>query len=144
MEKRRMQETDEETIKPLRRGWCLGGDEFRKKMLDLLEGDHGENHSGEIRQETAEVKAKRILAEELGRRGWDEEELARRRKNDHEKLAIAARLRKETTLTIKGIASMVSLGTSRGANATLHKWMQQADKPPGSPATVKERKQFCG
>ena len=40
------------------------------------------------------------------------------------KLALAARLRKETTLSLKTIAARVHLGTSKGANSNLHKWMQ--------------------
>ena len=45
------------------------------------------------------------------------------RKDDPGKLAIAARLRKETLLSIKAIVGRVSLGTSESANARLHKWM---------------------
>jgi hypothetical protein len=37
---------------------------------------------------------------------------------------IAARLRRETTLSIKQIAERVQLGTSKSANARLHKWMK--------------------
>jgi hypothetical protein len=47
----------------------------------------------------------------LCRRGWKEPELAARRKNDPIKLATAARLRKETTLSIKSIATRAQLGT---------------------------------
>jgi hypothetical protein len=39
------------------------------------------------------------------------------------KLGIAARLRKETTLSIKEIAARIRLGTSKSANATLHRFM---------------------
>jgi len=40
-------------------------------------------------------------------------------KNQLRILAMAARLRKETTLSIKAIA-----GKSKGANTNLHKWMR--------------------
>ena len=39
-------------------------------------------------------------------------------------LAIAERLRKETTLSIKAIAARVQLGSSRSANARLHRWLR--------------------
>ena len=39
-------------------------------------------------------------------------------------LAIAERLRKETTLSIKDIAGRAQLGSSRSANARLHRWLQ--------------------
>ena len=95
-------------------------------MLEKMEGKLGEHHSGELRRETAEAKAKRIVAQELRRLGWKETELANRRKSDPAKLAIAARLRKETTLSIKSIAARVHLGTSKSANARLHTWLRQS------------------
>jgi hypothetical protein len=55
-------------------------------------------------------KAERILAEELQRRGWDQSELQRRRKGDPEKLAIARRLRTETTMTLAWMADKLSMG----------------------------------
>jgi REP element-mobilizing transposase RayT len=128
MEDRRMQEEDEEELKPLRRGWCLGSPEFRQKMLEQLEQSAGENPNAEFRRESAAAKAERIVAQELARMGWKEEESVRQRKNAPGKLAIAARLRKETILPIKSIAARVGLGTSKGANRNLHVWMQQTEK----------------
>src|SRR5437879_2117135 len=51
MEARRLEEDDETSLKPFRRGWCLGSEEFKKKMLDLMERKPGENHSGELHRE---------------------------------------------------------------------------------------------
>lgn len=64
------------------------------------------------------------VSEELARLGWSHEEVAVRRKSDPGKLAMAARLRRETTLTIKAIAARVHLGTSKSANSRLHGWMR--------------------
>ena len=119
MEARRLEEADEEALKPLRRGWCLGSEPFRQKMLELMDGKLGENHSGELHRETAEQRANRIIAEELSRRGWEESDLATRRRSDPGKVAIAARLRKETTLPIKWIAARVQIGTAKGAKSVL-------------------------
>ena len=58
--------------------------------------------------------------------------LARRRGNDPEKLALAARLRTETTLSIKRIPERVGLGSSKSANGKLQTWR------PGRP------KSSCG
>jgi len=57
----------------------------------------------------------------LKRLGWTEADLVARRKSDPLKLAIAARLRNETTHSLKAIAARVHLGTSKGANTNLHK-----------------------
>jgi REP element-mobilizing transposase RayT len=127
MEKRRLEETDEAALKTMRRGWYIGGEEFRHRLLKQMEGKIGEHHSGALRRESAEAKAQRIIAEELKRLGWRKNELSRRRKGDPVKLGIAARLRRETTLSIKQIAERVHLGTSKSANARLHKWMKIED-----------------
>ena len=55
------------------------------------------------------------------RRGWQESDLAARHRSDPGKLAIAARLRKETTLPIRWIAARVKIGTPKGAKAVLHR-----------------------
>ena len=68
----------------------------------------------------------------MRRLGWTEAELEARRKGDPAKLAIAARLRKETTLSLKAIASLVHLGASKEAKSNLHKWMRA--RAPENPA----------
>jgi putative transposase len=133
MERRRAEETDPEALRALRRGWCLGGEVFKRQMLLRMESGLGEHHSGQLRQQAAEARAERIVAEELRRRGWSEADLAQRRKSDPDKLAIAARLRRETSLTVKAIATRVHLGTSKGANRNLHHFMQ-TNPPPGARA----------
>ena len=52
------------------------------------------------------------MSEELQRREWNAQELARRRKSDEEKLKMAQRLRSETTMTWAWIASHVQMGTA--------------------------------
>jgi hypothetical protein len=47
------------------------------------------------------------------------------------KLALAARLRRETTTPLKWIAARVRLGTSKTANSNLHRWMKANAKPRG-------------
>ena len=119
MEVRRAQQTDGAEWAPLRRGWCLGGEEFRQQMLERMAGQLGEHHAGELRRESAEAKAERIIAGELKRLGWTESDLARRHKSDPEKVAFAARLRRETTLTIKAIAGRLRLGSWKSATTRL-------------------------
>ncbi len=125
MEARRREKADQAALKSLRRGWYLGSQDFKDRMLEKLDGKLGEHHSGQLRLETAEAKGKRIMDEELRRLGWNRRELALRRKSDPGKLTMAARLRRETTLSLKAIAARVGLGTSKSANARLHEWMKR-------------------
>ena len=89
-------------------------------MLGLMDGKLGDNHSGELRRETAEQKANRIISEELLSLGWKESDLTTCNRSDRGKLAIAARLRSETTLPMKWIAARVHIDTAKGAKTALH------------------------
>jgi hypothetical protein len=53
---------------------------------------------------------------------------ATRRRSDPGKLAIAARLRSETTLPITWIAARVQIGTAKGAKSVLHHLAQNRDQ----------------
>ncbi|HEV2208654.1 MAG TPA: hypothetical protein VG167_07750 [Verrucomicrobiae bacterium] len=92
-------------------------------MLLKMEGHLGQHHCGELHLRSAQAKAERIITEELQRRGWEQKDLSGRPKSDPEKLEVAARLRRETTLSIKASAARVGLGSSKSANANLHHYM---------------------
>jgi hypothetical protein len=61
--------------------------------------------------------------------------LASRRQAHPDKLAIALRLRNETTLSIKWIMARVRIGSSKGANSVLPYWVHGQDKT----ATVEQK-----
>jgi len=90
MEVRRLAEAEKESLAGLRRGWCFGSAEFRQQMLQEIEKLAGDSVGGGLGQETAINKADRIVAEELKRLRWTEQDLMRRRKSDPGKLRIAA------------------------------------------------------
>ncbi len=109
MEERRGQETDAD-YEQLRRGWFLGDEKFRQELLDRGQ-PVGASHYGGERRERDEPKARRLVAEQLQRLGWSAAELPPRRKGDREKVALARRLRTETTMTLKWIASELHMGS---------------------------------
>ena len=135
MELGRAAQEDEQALAPIRRGWCLGGEEFKRQMLARMDGQLGSHHAGDLHRENEAVRAERIIAEELGRLGWGESDLVTRRKSAPGKLALAARLRRETTLPLKWIAARMHLGTSKSANSNLHLWMKE-HKPSVPEATT--------
>ena len=59
------------------------------------------------------------LSEELKRRGWDRNELKRRRKADPSKVQVARRLRKETTMNWPWIAASLAMGVAGYAAACV-------------------------
>jgi REP element-mobilizing transposase RayT len=109
LEERRQQPDPAEVWKPIRRGWYLGDEAFRQELLERMQGQWREHHSGRERQEGDEQKAERIIRAGLAKAGWREEDLSQRRKSDPMKLHWAAQLRRETPLTLKWIAARLNL-----------------------------------
>jgi hypothetical protein len=133
MEQRRLEEMDPEALETFRKAWCLGSEAFRKECLEKMEDKVGDNHPGIVRLETAVAKAERLIAQELPRLNWTGEDLLRRPKSDPLKLALAARLRRETTLSIRQIAERLSLGKPKGAKSNLHRWMNGKPEEASQP-----------
>jgi len=99
--------------KRVRRGWCLGGKEFRQELLAEMGGRTGPHHGGEERRESEEAWAEKRLAQALRQEGWTAEDLARRRKGDAVKVRLARRLRQESTMTLSWIAKQLNMGGGR-------------------------------
>jgi putative transposase len=99
----------EAEFKGVVRGWCLGGEEFRRELLEQMRRKR-RDHYGEELREADEAHAQRLTETELRRRGWKEADLLKRRKGDPAKVQIAWRLRKETTMTLKWIAQRLKMG----------------------------------
>jgi REP element-mobilizing transposase RayT len=110
MEERRRLD-DPETFKAVRRGWCFGEKAFREELKEQMGTRMGAEHYGEERRETNVQRAERIVSEELKRQGWKDAQLGLRRKRDKVKIAVAKRLRKETTMTLKWIAERLQMGS---------------------------------
>ena len=122
MEARRAGEGDADQWKGMRRGWCLGSEPFKRGLLERLHGQLGPNHAGEMRRQTNQARAEGIIAAELKRLRWKEGDLGRRAKSDPGKLALAACLRRETTMTIQEIADCLHMGSRKSLAPKLHAW----------------------
>jgi hypothetical protein len=109
MEERRASESAQEW-KSVRRGWCLGDEQFREELLEQAVKKSGEHHQAQERKEGVEQKAERIVREGLHRLRWTVKDLRGTRKGAAEKVAIARRLRRETTISLKWIAARLEMG----------------------------------
>ncbi len=126
MEQRRLENTKEE-FRSLERGWCLGDEAFRQELLAQVARTPSAIHYGEAVQEAVEVRAERLLAQELARLGWSELDLLGRRKGDPGKLKLALTLRANTTMPLAWVAERLKMG-SRGYLTWL---IQHQAKPLG-------------
>lgn len=120
----------------LRRGWCFGDEAFRAEVLARWREAAPDHRRGPLPSEAQVRVGRQIVAEELARRGWSVAELARRRKTDPEKVAIARRLRRETTLSLRWIAAALHLGSIN----TLRNSLVAAERAAAAlPATSRVR-----
>jgi hypothetical protein len=120
LETRRGEEKDEE-FNLIRRGWCLGDGTFRQELLTQMSERIGAEHYGVERRQTAEAMAEQIIAQELKRRRWNEVALKTRPKGDPANVALATRLRAETTMTVGWIAERLGMGSRGYLNHLLYR-----------------------
>jgi len=69
------------------------------------------------------------LTKRIKRRKWKESELRRRAKSVPEKLALADRLRRETTLTLPQVAERLQMGSWKSLNSKLYRWRRAGAAP---------------
>jgi hypothetical protein len=112
------------------RGWFLDAETFRKELLAGVPAGAGEPYPAAARRETTEAKARRLLHEELDKLGWTGAELAQRAKGDGRKIRIARRLRAETAVTLKWIATELHMGTWTNVANRLSTDSAQPDNQP--------------
>ncbi len=104
MERRRAEESRAD-YEAIRGAWCLGSEQFRQELLAAASERIGLSHYGCTRYETGVQKAERIIAEGLLASGCREEDLLSASKGDQRKVRLARRLRGESTMTLKWIAT---------------------------------------
>jgi hypothetical protein len=89
--------------------------------LEQVRHGVGKEHYGAERRESAASHAEALVKEELLRRGWKMIDLKLRAKGDEAKVAIARRLRAETTVPASWIAARLSMGTTSYVNHLLYR-----------------------
>ena len=114
-------------LEELRRGWCLGGEGFRERMLRVLDGAGEKLGRTRLSPMDARVErdhgldeAGRLLAEGLRCLGLPREELPMLKKGDPRKAALAVRIRAKTTVPNAWIAEQLHLGHVSRVNQCAH------------------------
>lgn len=111
---------------PIRTGWYFGDEEFRQELLEQMSARMGEHHFGPERQESAEQRARTIIAEALKKARLRQKDLERMAKGDPWKIGLALRLREQTTVSIRWIAQELKAGTWTYLNNRLY-WSRRRD-----------------
>lgn len=114
----------------IRRGWCLGGEAFRKDLLERLDGVMGrrrrESFSGEQALGHDEVEAERLVVLALSRLGIVESDLGLMKKNCEQKYAAAWLVRQHTCVRNQWIKDRLGMGKATNF-ATFIKRMEAGE-----------------
>ena len=110
-------EIDEEAMLAIRRGWYLGKDTFKDKLLKMLERPParragGTRRAAGIHRDHGEKEARRILREGIRHLGLPPglAELSRLKKSDGRKTQLAILLRTHTSMSNDWIAERLVMG----------------------------------
>jgi len=103
----------------LRRGWLFGSQEFREKMLKLLEKGgkkirKANGYHGEQLNDHEERRARSLIEAGLKVFEMSEEELKKQPKGDWRKAMLAAMIAGETTMRLDWISEQLRMGTRAG------------------------------
>jgi REP element-mobilizing transposase RayT len=115
----------EEEWKRIRRGWYLGGDGFRGRMMKCLKQAMGKglasSYGGEAKREHGEGEAARLLARGMRLLGVKKEELARGPKNMAQKQVLAWWLGKRTTVGRGWMSRRLWMGEESGVTRAVRR-----------------------
>jgi len=103
-----------EEWKAIRRGWYLGGEQFRERMLELAEAPlvkgQASSYSGEAKWEHGEAAAEHLLARGLSALKLSEAGLAQQPKGGLEKQLLAWWLSEHTTARRRWVSQRLCMG----------------------------------
>jgi putative transposase len=112
-----------EQWKRIRRGWYLGGDGFRARMLQSLKWAMGRglaaSYSGEAKREHGEAEAAGLLGRGLKALGMAEEDLVGTPKNLRQKQVLAWWLRQRTTVGRRWLSQRLCMGEESGVTRSV-------------------------
>lgn len=109
---------DERVQKQLKRGWYIGGEQFRIELGKMLPA-RSDNLRGEQRRTHGELEAERLVGAALEALNLSEATLLGRRSNHPEKQAVAWLLKTHTTATGVWVASRLGMGNRSNVSRAL-------------------------
>jgi len=117
--------------KRIRRGWYLGGDGFRGRMLKRIKATVGKGRAasylGQAKRAHGESEAERIVVRGLVALGLDGQRLAEKPKRMAEKQVLAWWLRQRTTAGRRWVSERLQMGEESGVSKAIRLVKQSSD-----------------
>lgn len=119
-------------LKAIRRGWYLGGEEFREKLEELAEkvvkGKRRASYAGEVLKRHDAAEAQRILETGLERVGLKLEEARELKQNDPRKQGLSWLVRSQTVVRDEWIQAALAMGDRSNISRAVSAYRQEATK----------------
>lgn len=113
----------------LRRGWYFGKESFRQWLLEKAGAQLGEHRRKRQNYIGPEIKAhdmaeaQRLLRDGLAEQNLRQRDLAKLKKGDSRKVAIAERIRRTTAVPLAWIAERLSMGTPSNVSQACRRYL---------------------
>jgi REP element-mobilizing transposase RayT len=108
-----------DVIRLLRRGWKIGGEDFRDRLAEKLSRYGRKGEKGRERAETDAALAERLALKTMAQFRWKEKDLAATPKSHVTKVKIARILRTQTPMSRQWIADRLSMGSASYVSTLL-------------------------
>ncbi len=126
--------------KQIKRGWYIGSEEFRERLVALLMGrSRNDNYRGEQRRDHGPAEAERLWREGAKLLGVEEAELLNAKSTRMEKQALAWLIKKNTSVKGKWIADRTGMGHPSTASQAINRFARD-----NSRAATRIRKKLLG
>ena len=117
----------------VRRGWCLGSEAFRDRMLGLLEGAMGGKQRASFERRGAvalhdETAAAALVKRALAALGLTADAMRSLRKNDPQEQAVGWWLRKRVSVTDQWISEQLGMGYRSNLLRAARRFDTSSDK----------------
>ena len=120
-------EEDAELRRTMARGWRFGSEDFLERLAERMTSAPGENHEARQAKESLEVRARKMVDEQLRRRKLSRKDLSVLRKGDRVKIRLAEKLHRETPMTLRWIAEELKMGSWRYVSFLLYQERKKSD-----------------
>jgi len=125
----RNEKAAEDAYRQMRRGWFIGGDEFRDHLVSLFpEKGSIEQLRGEQRFDHSSARAETLISRALEALELDEDTLLATKSTDPRKGGVAWLVKSHTTMTGAWLANRLNMGHRVNASRAISKFRQQSSK----------------
>ena len=119
----------EQLVQRMTRGWCIGSKQFKQSFsVDLLEQPEVLRLEGDELRELNRDQWETLLRRFLNRLGKSDEDVVGSKKSEQWKLAVAARLKRKTSVINNWLSKKLQMGAPNAVSDYCGKYARGAER----------------